>query len=90
VDQPQLHVSLLENGRVDVLNFLPATAVETPGESAAVLSVHQGVIPVFSIDRITIQKGRLQFDDYAVKPMFKTVISDIDLTVENSRHSRLR
>lgn len=83
VDQPQLHVSLLENGRVDVLNFLPATAVETPGESAAVLSVHQGVIPVFSIDRITIQKGRLQFDDYAVKPMFKTVISDIDLTVEN-------
>lgn len=84
LEQPQVHISLMENGRVDVLNLLPASSVADSAQSAVAVSlVKPSAVLTFYIDHISIQKGRLQFDDYAVKPMFKTVISDMDLTVTN-------
>ncbi|MCB9757054.1 MAG: DUF748 domain-containing protein [Candidatus Omnitrophica bacterium] len=84
LEQPQVHVSLMENGRIDLLDFLPASSTAAPEQVAVTASsVKPGAVPQFSIDRVMIQKGQVRFDDDTVKPPFKTVISDIDVTVTN-------
>lgn len=69
------HASLLEDGKIDLVNLVPAaTAVPAPAPAA------NRATPTV-IDKIVLQKGFIQFDDRSVNPVFKTALSQMELTV---------
>lgn len=71
-----VNATLSENGRINLLDLLPQTS-QAPAQQKPI------VVPVLFIDAMTIKDGRVSFEDHTVAPMFKTVLSDINVTVQN-------
>lgn len=73
-----VHASLLEDGTVDLMNLVstPAAAPKQPAKTQTVQP-----LPSILIDKIVLQKGFIQFDDRSVSPVFKTALSQMELTV---------
>ncbi|MCC6759424.1 MAG: DUF748 domain-containing protein [Candidatus Omnitrophica bacterium] len=73
-----VHASLLEDGKIDLVNLVPA-ATAVPAQPAQPQTVQP--LPSIVIDKIVLQKGFIQFDDRSVNPVFKTALSQMELTV---------
>ncbi len=71
-----VNATLSENGRINLLDLLPQTS-QAPAQQKPI------VVPVLFIDAMTIKDGRVSFEDHTVAPMFKTVLSDVNVTVQN-------
>jgi hypothetical protein len=74
------HVSLMENGTIDLLSLVPTTSPAAASTPAAKSQAAQNP-PLILIDKIILQKGSIKFDDWMVKPVFKTTLSQMELTI---------
>ncbi len=68
--------TLSENGRINLLDLFPAVSPVAAEQKPTVL-------PALFIDAIVIRDARISFEDKTVAPIFKTVLNDINVTVQN-------
>jgi len=79
LDGLDVHASMQKNGQIDILTLLSPSA--SAQNIQPVQTKPSQKMPLVVIDKIVLKNGRIQFDDYAVSPVFKTVLSQLQLTV---------
>jgi hypothetical protein len=81
---PSVHVVLLPDGKINLLNLIPSpasTPKETKAPSNSVKANENQAMPTVTIDTITMNDGRVYFTDENIAPGFKTQLTDINLNV---------
>ncbi len=83
LDGLAIHASLVSAGRIDLMDLVPTVPAPAPVSPESITAPKAPEpLPLVLIDKINLTKGRIQFDDRTVSPMFTTALSDINVLVK--------
>lgn len=73
-----VRATLLENGQIDLLDIIPPSfATKSPAKKE-----EASLLPVIVVDSFLLQDGHIEFNDQSVIPNFKTIFSEMELSVQ--------
>lgn len=73
-----VRATMLENGHIDLLDIIPPSSAAKPPAKQETTAL----LPMIIIDSFLLQDGHIEFNDQLVTPNFKTIFSEMELSVQ--------